>query len=253
MAEYDYTIKTYLTNPVGVGASTLPMRAKILDALKTDYYNIRQKKEFRSRAFKVLDSIIISVEVPSSSVDNVYYDVAIEFKDGANTNNLSNCLIAVYSNSPSFVYTYAYVFNQRDLLIDALKVNLGNEPLNTPPNTRNPDTTINYEKSIVFAIFYIQDNDYLNKNNILSSIKIISKSTIKNEIRSFEQAQANYHREKANQKLLKENKKNANPKDNFNEEEIKKESKNGTKVNRVVNNRRINTKVNTKVNNRVKK
>ena len=253
MADYEYTIGSYLSNPVGAGASTLPMRAKLLEALGLAYQTLKSKKEFKTRAFKVVKSYVLVVTVPSETIDNVFYDVAIEFKDAEGMSNLADRVIAVYSNSPAFVYTYAYVFNQRKMLIDYLKDHLGSDPLNKPPEKRNPDETINYEKSIVYAIMHIKNNGYLSKDNFASSLKISSESAIKSEIRTFDQAQENYTREKANQKYLKENEKAAKKEEKRNKVQARKDEIRGTnKVNSTVNNK-VSNKVKLKVNNKVKR
>jgi len=61
----------------------------------------------------------------------------------------------VYSNSPSFVFTYCYVYNKHGLLIDKLKDKFPTEALTMAPEIRNPIQSLGFEKSTYIAALYL--------------------------------------------------------------------------------------------------
>ena len=74
----------------------------------------------------------------------------------------------LYSNSPSFIYTYCYVYNQKGLLIDKLKSKLPQMALTKFPEVRNPIGSLGYEKSTYIAARYLIDgkclsDEYVNR------------------------------------------------------------------------------------------
>ena len=71
-----------------------------------------------------------------------------------------------FSNSPSFIFTYAYVFNQKSILVDKFKQKLPNQCLTQPPVIRNPIESLGYEKSIYIAGKYLMDSFALSENYI---------------------------------------------------------------------------------------
>ena len=208
--KYEYTLQSYLKNPVGAGAASTPQRQVILDALFQKYRGLlKEHRHFSANAYKVSDSILIHVKVPSESVEGVNYDVCIEFMNvGSTDSSLLTKKIRIFSNNFAFVFTYAYVFNQRNLLVDYLKGLLSKEALSQPPKQRNPDETINYEKSIVYAIYYIQEQRLFLRENFSKILTVSNKIAVKNNIHEFEDVQRDY----ANKKKLQSAKKEAEKK-----------------------------------------
>jgi hypothetical protein len=117
--------------------------------------------------------------------------------------------IKVFSNNFAFVYTYAYVMNQRGLLIDYLRSLLPKEVLSEPPKRRNPDETVNYEKSIVYAIYYIQEHRLFLRENYGPILHVSNKVSIKKEIHEFEDIERDYAIKKSLQSKKKEQEKKA--------------------------------------------
>ena len=201
--EYSYTLQSYLHNPAGAGAASTTMRKAVLDGLYAKYDALRKSHKFLSRAYRVGSSIVLVVTVPSESVEGASYDVAIEFEDAEKTNNLIDRKIRIFSNAPSFAFTYAYVMNERELLVPYLRSNLPKKVLSEPPKVRNPDETVNYEKTIVFAMFYIRDNRLFVKDTFSAVLKTSNKISFKKEIRTFDEAMAEYEKRKKVQQQRK--------------------------------------------------
>ena len=192
--EYSYTLGSYLNNPVGVGAASGTMRKAVLDSIRAGYEKVR--KGIKRRFFTVGSSFLVAISVPSSSVEDFWYDVVIEFLDAKENDELSTKNIRVFSNAPSFVFTYAFVFEERALLIPFLKKLIPKEVFKEAPKTRNPDETINYEKTIVSAMFYILDNDIMRPPNHRGDSAKLGKINAFEQFRSFESSLAIYNSRK---------------------------------------------------------
>lgn len=116
------------------------------------------------------NSYICHVTIPSKSLNELKYDVILEFNmDSINTSDTSinNAIMKVFSNCPSFVFTYAYAFNKQNGLCDWLKGKYNKKVLDKEPIERNRYNIIGYEKSIYLACKFILSNG----NNKLTNIK----------------------------------------------------------------------------------
>lgn len=157
----------YMQNPLGKGASAL-MLSSTRKALDDEYSNIVQK--ITHTWYSLQNKYYIAhIKIPSKSTSNIVYDVVIEIDidsipKQATTINDGNC--RVFSNCPSFVFTYAYVFNKNKDIIPWTKKKYNNKVLNSNPGTRNPTELRNYEKSLYFAIKYITSNGRNYKNGV---------------------------------------------------------------------------------------
>lgn len=171
------------------GAVKIPIKGMI-EQYRERYKNLLDSgAKFRFQIYKTSGEngrTFVHVKVPSETVGNFYYDVLMEFDIGKSTKNIEDCDIRIFSNCPSFVYTYAYVFyhlgesaptnksnkkpsglligflskkipNDR-LLIPGTEAKLGDDVINNPPVVRNPAGLPLFDKSIYHAIFFIQDN-----------------------------------------------------------------------------------------------
>lgn len=105
------------------------------------------------------------IKVPSEIVHNFYYDVIFKFIPTSSTgffDDLFKFNMQVFSNDPSFVFTYAYVFNKNNLFIKELASKMGREPLKDKPEEKNSLEQIGYEKAIYFAYLIMRERK-LNK------------------------------------------------------------------------------------------
>jgi len=128
--------------------------------------------------------VMVHVKIPSETVEGFFYDVLLELSAEKTAVSFEECDIKIFSNSPSFVYSVAYIFAHWDpdaqkptekgkgMMIDTLKgklprdrmlipgveKKLGRKPIHDPPEIRNPMGLPLFDKSIYFAIFYLMDN-----------------------------------------------------------------------------------------------
>lgn len=177
------TINDYLTHPMGkgnaaflIGQAKSEMIGRFLldeDAMKVQVYDTRK-------------TLVFHFELPSKSSKGIEYDVVLEFpyneSDFNTAKNIFNFPFKVYSNCPSFVYTYAYVFNQHGLLIDWLKSRYDHKTLRMAPATRNKLGVIFYEHSIFNAVYYIFKNIGTPVSNLVKSAKKASVGQLRQMI-----------------------------------------------------------------------
>ena len=151
------------------------------------------------------------IRVPSEGSDGrIEYDVIIRFftdKDFVKfEGHLRNYYIQFFSNSPGFIYKYAYVYNQRGYLIEILANKLNPEALTQPPDKSNANQSLSYDSTIYFACRFLS-KDTLSKvsgvlgkkvspNVFFSNISDFNSVKIENEI---------INEEKKLQRELKEN------------------------------------------------
>ena len=166
------TMGQFLSNPTGKYSSNVARR----DRIKADLVaRFRKLYRERRRGFSVAffrfpkeKTITAHIKVPSEELNKstLNYDVVLEFtyppsaKDlptSVNFTSLKYMPMKVYSNSPNFTFTYAYVFNQADLLVEWMKPRLSRQSLEEEPTKRNPDLSFGFEKSIYFAVLYLQE------------------------------------------------------------------------------------------------
>lgn len=184
------TLDEYLENPMGKGSTAIANRNLIKSDLDARYEKLITKhKEFKHTHYHDATNFYIHIQVPSETEQNNTYDVVIQFTPTDNAVihdvNLNRYTIKVFSNCPSFTYTYAYVYNDYGLMIDFLRNKYKNVVLSDNPVVKNPGEIINFEKSIYFACKFIKANKpFTNKVLIAPKSKRINIEQFKKTIRN---------------------------------------------------------------------
>lgn len=202
-------LKRFLSDSISFGKGSVKIpSAEIIEKFK-DQYDAMVAKGLR---FKVTiyrpiggDGVVVHTKVPSETVEGFYYDVLIELiSNGAK--DFEECDIKIFSNSPSFVYTYAYVFyNLEDdetktkgmiideyhkkiprdnIMLTGTSTKLSEEILHGKPVVRNPFGIPLFDKSIYYAIFNMVDK--LDFNITIHSKKLIRQKQLFDLITDFE-------------------------------------------------------------------
>lgn len=160
----------YLANPVGKGSANVARRSFIRRDLETRYLLMtKQSGKLFSIQNAYVDkagNYILHLRVPSEYYykEGLMYDVVLQYLTNSRRKvdeTLASYDIRMYSNSPAFMFTYAYVYNQDDNLVPFLKNKLSSKALTQAPVVRNPNQSYGYEKSVYFAILYVRDNPRL--------------------------------------------------------------------------------------------
>lgn len=150
-------IQDYMTNPMGKCSSVM-MIGNLRRTLDDQYQQIYSRIKIKWYILPNDQYYIAHVKIPSRTKREIYYDVVLEFdmesvpKDVHVINRAST---RVFSNCPSFTFTYANIFNSHGDLIPWLKTKYSKKIFLYEPNKRNPYKIINFERSLYFAIKYV--------------------------------------------------------------------------------------------------
>lgn len=182
------TISQYLKNPYGKGSSFAPARKQIED-LEKQFRELQDK--IISKIYKYRDYVIYHVVIPSYTRDDVTYDVIVEVQlqnlhEGAAT--VEDLDFKVFSNCPSFIFTYANVFHSNKLLCDWLMNKYNAEVKKNLPIYRNRYGVIGFERSLYLTFRYLH---VFNRTSLAviqtAGIKLGNRNIIINSVRSQEQ------------------------------------------------------------------
>lgn len=150
------TLKEYMDNPSGKGSAI--NSKEILKVFIERFEKFKsEKREIKLDFVKEGKKFYILSKVQSSSLNGLFYDCIIEISpnDPANKNFLTNGDFKVYVNSPSFNFTFAYVFLHKDMIIKQLEHKYDKEVRKNDPGIRNPYKIIGYEKILMFTLLEI--------------------------------------------------------------------------------------------------
>ena len=210
------TINNFLQNPTGAYSASFARRDLIIQGMKWRYQELIKKHGNLQmiHVWEQNDNVYFHFKVPSEKFGKkCMYDVVIKFVCSNPTlmkssTTLNGYGINVFSNSPNFMFTYAYVYNQDGILIPESKTKLPEKCLTDKPEIKNPNESYGFEKSVYFAMLYIMQNGY----NVKAKAKArynpkmdIEKCLI--PIDTAENKLMDYNREKKQEQLAKKAKK----------------------------------------------
>jgi len=173
----EISMTQFVNNPTGKGSAYVAKRSAIRNGLNLTFVKLLRESRKQFYAIPYIyenGDIMFYVKVPSEDYEHnkISYDVLIKILYD-NKKALSNRNVKFFSNCPSFIYTYTYVFNKEELLIDEYKSKFPNEALTMPPVIRNPIQSMGYEKSLYIACRYLLDSGCLSDTYIKRYGKII--------------------------------------------------------------------------------
>lgn len=186
------TFDDYIKNPTG-SRSRLVGERDIAQQVYNDKYNkmlLRCAGNINYLLFKEKapnkdnTRFIIYIQMPSESVEKLYYDVAIDFTADDDVKRRINKLDAYYvrffSNDPNFIYTYAYAFNKAGLIIPELIPKISQKAIKEAPTHTNPNELAGYVKSIYFAYLFMRNKGLFNKMMWMNAASIPEMRTFFN-------------------------------------------------------------------------
>jgi hypothetical protein len=158
------SIRQYVDNPYR-GSAFLASRKYIKSGLNQAFIELLQK--YRNLFFAVPykysnGDIMFHVKVPSEEYkfNKIIYDVLFKISF-APDKRYSLRDMKIFSNSPSFLFTYAYVYYHEDIMIDEFADKIPSQALINPPEIRNPVESLGFEKITYIAARYILDGQVL--------------------------------------------------------------------------------------------
>lgn len=186
------TLEDYILNPMGKKNAVLNATAR--EAIKNSYIKkfgnimVREHSIVNYKLYKdsKKNQFYAHFKIPSETVDKFYYDVVLKFYADENTKgagkNLLKYYVKFYSNDPSFVYTYAYVFSHNGLLVDELKSKMSKKAISTAAKEKNPYNQVGYVKTIYFAYLSILNKGLTNIDKFTSEAIEFDKKVLLNSV-----------------------------------------------------------------------
>lgn len=200
------TIKEYLKNPLGKGDSSTNKKI-LINALDEKYKKYIKDNSLTYTIYKVSDSdYYIHFITPSETKRENTYDTVVRiFIDRDIDDNIN---IQMFSNAPSFVYTFANIYQKNNLFCELLQDRLPKEIYKKDPVIKNRYGIVGYEKHLYFACKFIDDNKLSNLSILSSKSRPFDIIVFKTKIRKFDKIMTQL--KKAEIKLKKEEKKKEN-------------------------------------------
>ena len=271
----EFTLASFLNNPTGDIGSTAVARKLVLEQYGRQLNKLVQDgKKPEVSLFQAAQSVFIKVKIPSETFKDFGYEVVIEFVDAdLSKTTLTPNNIRFFSNSPSFTFIYAHVFDLFGVLSTPFKKKYDKKVFEELPDMRNPDFQTFYEKSITMALLWIRDNGLLNIIDNKSKYRRVPLTKISEIVESAEVKVEEYKqlrkadtetkkKAKAAEKLKRDTeKKAAKAAPSFKADQKVSDRKatttvsnrrTSTKLDRKVTDRKVNNKVDNKVKNKVK-
>lgn len=118
------------------------------------------------------EDYILHVQIPSEnnqrSTKDVFYDVVFQFtpknKDDRASIYIRDYGVKVFSNSPSFLFIFTFVFKEHEALPTFIPEKFyAKEALKKAPKVRNEMELLGIEKSIWYAVKYLERNHLFQK------------------------------------------------------------------------------------------
>jgi hypothetical protein len=190
------TLGEYLTNPYGTGVGVAPT-SLIKDTVTSDLNKYYPHIPFT--LYKTRDKhLIFHCKLPSRTKEAISYDVVIEL-DASNEEmahkGIAKLPMRVFSNSPSFYYTYAKVFDEKELLCPWLKKKYERQITRKEPKQRNPSRIVGYERTVYTCIFYIHQKMQGRSNLfIMQKASTIGYKELANQVRTQDEMEALYEK-----------------------------------------------------------
>lgn len=149
--------KEWIDNP---STKKIPGYNLVRDQLKGRYKAmVKSGKKFVINVYQYPgNGLIAHVKVPTEGeVPDLSYDILLHV---TGSGSIIDSDIKVFSNCPSFTYRYAYVCNELELLIPEYVKYYDKEVLTKEPVETNPTQIMGYEKSILYALWALEDHGY---------------------------------------------------------------------------------------------
>lgn len=185
------TVNNFLVNP-HPGASHIAARKYIIQALEAETMKMMQAQTIKLMACnrQTIERLEVHFFIYSKTTPNLYYDSIIHFEDITNERSPNSVdygvdpaksPIKVFSNSPDFVFTYAYVYNKQNYLINKWKTKLGSQAINNPPVIKNPNQDKGMPLSLFAPLMFLQKVGFYGNYNFMKFIngKIIQPQSFK--------------------------------------------------------------------------
>ncbi len=194
------TLREYISNPMGKGASATGDAT----ALKEQYQN--ESRDLGLSGHGIVDcynvskrQIVFHFKLPSKSGQkydsNLHYDIviAMDINDVKKAKSILDCEMKVFSNCPSFIYTYANLFIRKKMIIPWLEAHYNAATRRTVASRSNPYDVINYERSLYITALRIETQYGSTKPlDLVNQATQILEANLKHLVQTQDVASANF-------------------------------------------------------------
>jgi hypothetical protein len=158
------------------------------------------------------EDFLIHLTVGSDSSPKDSYDVVLLFftddEVEKKKRSFRNYYVKFFSNSPSFIYSYAALYKANGFLIDVMYDKLDQEYADKLPEKVNSDHKLSYDKSIYCACRFLQDTKFDSFNKFIHGIRKKNPDEFFRNIRDFSDIKMTSDIRSMNKKIDTELKKN---------------------------------------------
>ena len=196
----EHNIKTYMDKPMGKGASAFNLKST-RDDLDRRFKKLTETKKIELKhVCRTGGTYLLHFIIPSESERKNTYDVVLEFSPNSilsSNSSVREYKLRFFSNCPSFVYTFAHVYNKEKLFIKEFADKYDKEIFKLKPVEKNPYNIVNFEKSIYFAIKFLDKGGLYHYNKGYLDGKVdVDFQKLKSEIRNTDEIKMEYLKEK---------------------------------------------------------
>lgn len=158
------TIQDYLTNPAGKGSTILGNQTVIKEKYEEESQELITSGNGNVHLYALQNRyLLFHYQLKSKSGSkyggDLHYDIIFQIDtSGHKYDKICDIPFQVYSNCPSFLYTYAALFNTKKLLIPWSKKLYDSATLKKMAAIRNSYGIIGYERSLYITALLIRAN-----------------------------------------------------------------------------------------------
>lgn len=170
--------KNIVEAPLTPYERSIAAKYKVMNKLQTDFLSIKNLFEL-SYVNKTSEYIEIFLKIPSEPFrEKLKYDVIVRFYLNSNEDNKieASTPVEVFSNSPSFMFTYTFVYKKHNVLIEEYEKFQAKRALTEKPLKTNPHEILGFEKSLFYAFLWLRDEGFMsNVGAFLNKYKMRKK------------------------------------------------------------------------------
>lgn len=196
------TLSEYLDNPMGKGDASLPNKTMVIQTLSSKYNKLMEQKGDNIKLTMYRQGLTgeyyAHLIIPSETERDNTYDVVFRFFDSnkEHTKDLSirKYDVQMFTNTPSFAYTFFYVYRQYGLLIPLFDGKFGKEFLTMAPTIRNRFEVVNFDKYLYFGARYLLDSKwFLNRAYLDTHCVKLNQKKLVASVRSLKTIMSEYN------------------------------------------------------------
>ena len=174
-------MEQYISNPMQSPILTATMRESMRNSYSKKFNALMLREHGVISYFLYKDEennrYFAYFKIPSETIERFYYDTIIEFTADKNVkeagSNLFKYNVRFYSNDPSFVYSYAYVFSRKGLFINQFASKMSQRALREPAKEKNPSNQVGYVKTIYFAYLFMKLKSFNDLDRFKASASVL--------------------------------------------------------------------------------